>query len=76
MRKKNAVVFLGILFDRLYVLRDQLMHGGATFESVVNRKQVRSGCQILEQLVPAIIYVVMQHPNEKWGDAVFPPVPE
>ena len=28
---KNTVVFVGILFDRLYVLRNQLVHGGVTW---------------------------------------------
>ncbi len=76
MRQNNAVVFLGILFDRFYVLRNQLMHGGATFESVVNREQVRAGSEMLERLVPAMIKIVMQNPNEQWGDACFPPIPE
>jgi hypothetical protein len=74
--RKNAVVFVGILFDRLYVLRNQLMHGGATFEGVVNREQLRSGVQILEQLVPVIIYLVMKNPAEDWGEPCFPPIPE
>lgn len=72
-KQENAVVFLGILFDRLYVLRNQLMHGGATFGSVINRDQVRCGADILERLVPAMIHGVMHHPNEDWGDIVFPP---
>jgi hypothetical protein len=76
LTRKNAVVFIGILFDRLYVLRNQLMHGGATFESVVNREQLRSGVQILEQLVPVIIYLVMQNSTEEWGEPCFPPIPE
>jgi len=27
---KDTVIFVGILFDRLYVLRNQLVHGGTT----------------------------------------------
>jgi len=40
---KDTVVFVGILFDRLYVLRNQLVHGGSTWKSKVNRDQVRDG---------------------------------
>jgi hypothetical protein len=76
LKKRNAVVFVGILFDRLYVLRNQLMHGGSTFDSVVNREQLRYGVQVLEQLVPAIISVVMNNPDEDWGEPCFPPIPE
>ena len=34
---------LSFVFDRLYVLRNQLVHGGATWNSAVNRDQVRDG---------------------------------
>lgn len=36
-------MILSILFDRLYVLRNQLVHRGATWNSDVNRDQVRDG---------------------------------
>jgi hypothetical protein len=31
---------------------------------------------VLEQLVPAIISVVMNNPDEDWGEPCFPPIPE
>ena len=34
---------LSFVFDRLYVLRNQLVHGGSTWNSGVNRAQVRDG---------------------------------
>lgn len=34
---------LSFVFDRLYVLRNQLVHGGATWNGGVNRAQVRDG---------------------------------
>jgi len=74
--EKDTAVFLKILFDRIYMLRNQLMHGGATLGSELNREQVRDACRILEQLVPAIIHVVMENPDEEWGDPCFPPIPE
>ena len=39
----DTPVILTTVFDRLYVLRIQLMHGGATWRSSVNRDQVRDG---------------------------------
>jgi hypothetical protein len=72
--EKDTAVFLKILFDRIYMLRNQLMHGGATLGSTLNREQVRDSGQILEQLVPAIIHIVMEHPTKPWGEPCFPPV--
>jgi hypothetical protein len=71
---KDTVTFTGILFDRLYILRNQLIHGGATWKSTVNRAQVRDGARILEQLVPAIIHILIENPAEEWGAPCFPPV--
>jgi hypothetical protein len=71
---KDTPVFVGILFDRLYVLRNQLVHGGATWNSKVNRDQVRNGSRILQELVPAIIHILMEHPAEPWGRPCYPPV--
>jgi hypothetical protein len=67
---------LAIVLDRLYTLRNQLMHGGATFKSRVNRKQLRDGVRILESLVPLILQVMMNHPEEDWGLVMYPHIPE
>ena len=72
--KKDTANFLSILFDRLYILRNQLMHGGATFESKINRAQIRDGLHILEQIVPIIIQIVMDNSQEEWGSPSFLPV--
>ncbi len=55
------------LFDRLYTLRNQLLHGGATWKSSVNRNQVgEPGARIMSSLVPHFIEVMIEHPND-WG---------
>mgnify|MGYP007112264769 CR=1 FL=1 len=36
----DTATLLSVVFDRLYVLRNQLVHGGATWSSQVNRAQV------------------------------------
>lgn len=63
---------LHIILDRLYVLRNQLMHGGATFRSKVNRNQVKDGAAILALLIPIIIEIIMEHPEEDWGRLLYP----
>ena len=50
----NTNAVLTSLFDRLYVLRDQLLHGGATWNGSVNRRQVSDGATIMAFLVPPI----------------------
>ena len=65
---------LGIVFDRLYVLRNQLVHGGATWNSQVNRAQLTDAVAILGTLVPLIISVMMDHPGQDYGDALYPVV--
>ncbi|MDF7806099.1 HEPN domain-containing protein [Pontiellaceae bacterium B12219] len=71
---KDTTIFCTILFDRLYVLRNQLMHGGATWKSDINRAQVKDGTRILEQIIPAMIYIMMENADEEWGSPCFPPI--
>ena len=72
LRDENTVGLLTVLFDRLYTLRNQLIHGGATWKSEVNRTQVRDGRCILESLVPVFIELMMEHPNQDWGRPWYP----
>ncbi len=65
---------LAVVFDRLYVLRNQLVHGGATWNSRVNRNQIRDGVAILNQLVPAIIHIMMDSGGAFWGEPCYPVV--
>ena len=57
----DTVGVLTTLFDRLYVLRNQLVHGGATWNSSVNRSQVKDGARIMGFLVPAFIDLMMDN---------------
>lgn len=70
----NTPLLLGVVFARLYTLRNQLMHGGATWNSSVNRKQLRDCASLLGRLVPLIIDLMMTHPDTLWGDACYPVV--
>jgi len=65
---------LSIVFDRLYVLRNQLVHGGATWNSQVNRAQVKDGAHILCFVVPALIELMIDHPELDFGDVLYPVV--
>ena len=71
---RETPIILRILFDRLYVLRNQLLHGGATWNSSVNREQVQDGARIMYFLVPIFIDVMLANPGEDWGVPRFPVV--
>jgi Apea-like HEPN len=60
---KDTRLVLSTVFDRLYVLRNQLIHGGATWDSSVNRSQIRDGVEILNFLVPIFIRLMMDNPH-------------
>lgn len=68
----DTVRVLSFVFDRLYVLRNQLVHGGATWNSAVNRAQVRDGAAILAFLLPVFIDLMMDNPMEDWGRPFYP----
>lgn len=70
-RRDTATVLEG-LFDRLYVLRNQLVHGGATWNGSVNRRQVRQGVEIMAFLVPHFVDLMMDHPEVPWGKPPYP----
>ena len=62
------------MFDRLYVLRNQLIHGGATWNSSVNRAQVKDGVHILLALVPVVIGLMLRRPEADFGEILYPVV--
>ncbi|MCE0732430.1 hypothetical protein LWH48_06390 [Halomonas sp. G15] len=63
---------LSIVFQRLYTLRNQLIHGGATWGSSVNREQLRDANNIMGEVVPAIIAILLDNAHRHWGDACYP----
>ena len=65
---------LTFVFDRLYVLRNQLVHGGSTWNSSVNRGQVRDGAAILAFLMPVFVDLMMDNPGQDWGRPFYPVV--
>lgn len=68
----ETTTVLSIILSRLYMLRNQLVHGGATWNSDVNREQLRDGTAFLALFVPGVIEVMMNNPRALWGDAIFP----
>lgn len=75
LSRNNANAVLKVLFDRLYVLRNQLLHGGAKWDSSLNREVVRDGANILSYLVPIFVDLMLKKPGEtEWGKLEYPPL--
>lgn len=75
-RTNEVVKVLEQMFDRLYTLRNQIVHGGATWKSSVNRSQVRDGTEILGFLMPVFVDIMMDNPKRDWGEPFYPVVTE
>jgi len=71
---KDTVKLLAIVFERLYVLRCSLVHGGATWNSQVNRAQVADGVRLLESVLPRVLSLMIEHPGLELGSIAFPVV--
>ena len=65
---------LSIAFERLYMLRNQLVHGGATWGSSVNRDQVRDASNLMGHVVPALINIMLCNQPDLSGEPCFPVV--
>ena len=74
LAEKDTERVLNELFDRLYVLRNQMIHGGATWAGQVTRAQVNDGVAILGSLIPVFVDLMMDHPEHPWKDAIYPVV--
>jgi hypothetical protein len=74
LAQRDTSRILAIVFDRLYVLRNQLVHGGATWNSSINRDQVRDGAAVIGWLLPIFIDIMMDNPQQEWGRVAYPVV--
>ena len=70
----HTTTVLSIVLARMYTLRNQLIHGGATWNGSVNRDQLRDCSAFLGKLVPFVIQLMMDNPDTLWGDACYPVV--
>ena len=74
LANQDTLTVLNIIFQRLYVLRNQIIHGNSTWQSSLNRDQVKDGVAILSTIVPVIINLMMDNPELKWAEPLYPPV--
>ena len=72
LNKKDTILILQILFSRLYVLRNQLIHGNATWNGQLNRQQVNDGYRLLSALQPVFLFIMMSYSKKDWGKLAYP----
>ena len=60
------------LFDRLAILRNQIVHGSSKDGSGANRASVEPAVRILTQMVPVSCSVLRDHMDRDWGPLPFP----
>lgn len=74
LSRKKVPELLGIVLDRLQVLHNQVVGGGATYQSQVNREQVEDGARLLMTLMPIIIDIMLESSEHNWGELAYPVV--
>lgn len=76
-RQGNTLAVLQELFERLYVMRQQVFHGAATSGGKLNRFSLETCTQLLARIVPPMIdTMIVAGPGVDWGEVCFPPVKE
>lgn len=72
--RPDRLPILRALFDRLYVMRNQVFHGASTKGSRLNRRPLQDSARILLELLPCFLAIMIEHGSEEdWGDVCFPP---
>ncbi|STO55091.1 Uncharacterised protein [Canicola haemoglobinophilus] len=77
LENQKTAQILGVMFSRLYTLRNQIVHGGSTYQSSVNRSQLKDGCAILSFVIPAMLKIMLDnHAQIDWGKPFYPVIQE
>jgi hypothetical protein len=72
LKDRNTATVMSVVLSRIYTLRNQLMHGGATCGSSINRDQVRDCCTFMGKFVPTMILIMMNRIDVEWGEVIYP----
>lgn len=73
-QKTNRLPIVQLVFERLYVMRNQVFHGASTKGSRLNRRPLQISAAILMDLLPTFLYIMIDAGlTEDWGDVCFPP---
>ncbi len=74
-RDKKYDIILKRALGRVYVLRCQMMHGGATHGSKLNRDSIALCADLIQNLLPVIITIITRNgKDQNWGAICYPPI--
>lgn len=66
-----------LTWDRIYVLRGQIVHGAATRGSRLNRDTLCSAVELLEAFLAPILHLTIEHgAHDDWPSLCYPPIEE
>jgi len=70
----NMLPVLQVLFERLYTMRNQVMHGASTKGSRLNRRTLHGSGSILLELLPEVLEILIDDGiREDWGRVCYRP---
>lgn len=73
LQHKHTAELLAMLFNALRTLSRQLLHGGSSYQSGLNREQLHQACQILSAVLPAFLYIALENaPSLDLGSPFYP----
>ena len=61
MTRRDTGALLTLLFGRLKALHHQLVQGGVSYGSAMNRKYLQDSCNVLGALMPVIILLLLEN---------------
>ena len=71
-KSREAAPMLKAVFSRIYVMRNQMMHGSTAKDSHLARPQLQNGTKLMESLLPVFIDLMLDKPDERWGPVYYP----
>jgi hypothetical protein len=72
LTKQHTAKVIELVLFWLYSLCNQIIHGGAIWNSQVNRSRLNDEVDLLGKLVPLIVEVMMDNLQAFWGEANYP----
>lgn len=74
LQSRKTAEILTFLFARLNTLRNQILQGGVSYNSVVNRRYIADGCNILSMLIPIFMFILLENAGQLDTEKPFYPV--
>lgn len=75
LREGRHAPVLARVLDRVHFVRNQLVHGGSSYNGRLNRAAVRRSSQMMEHLLACFLQVIMEHGYmDDWGELCYPPI--